>query len=188
MYRKKGLYVFRFFKNFRWVYVITDDRLPCQNERPVFGTCKNLNELWVPLIEKAYAKLHGCYQSLISGFIDDALTELTGLVAEKILLHDKAEIFPNKSIGDKDTFWEFLLSRVKEKCLMGCSRSNNGEKEIVINGERTGIIAGHAYSVLDAFEMPNPNKNAHRQSHRILRVRNPWGQKEWTGKWSDRSD
>jgi len=40
--------------------------------------------LWVPLIEKAYAKLHGCYESLISGFIDDALSDLTGFVAEKL--------------------------------------------------------------------------------------------------------
>jgi calpain len=86
MYRKNGLYVFRFFKDFEWRYVIVDDRLPCStlNGLPVFGSCMNSHELWVPLIEKAYAKLHGCYETLISGFIDDALTDLTGLVAEKI--------------------------------------------------------------------------------------------------------
>lgn len=28
-YRRKGLYVFRFFKNFKWIYVVVDDRLPC---------------------------------------------------------------------------------------------------------------------------------------------------------------
>jgi len=61
-YRYKGMYVFRFFKNFQWLYVIIDDRLPCEIDGPpVFGQCKELNELWVPLIEKAYAKLHGCY-------------------------------------------------------------------------------------------------------------------------------
>jgi Calpain family cysteine protease len=68
--------------------VLIDDRLPCQNSKPVFGTCKNENETWVPLIEKAYAKLHTCYEALISGFIDDALSELTGFVAEKVILHD----------------------------------------------------------------------------------------------------
>ena len=85
-YRKKGIYVMRFFKEFKWRYVIIDDRLPCSktNRIPVFGKCTNLHELWVPLIEKAYAKIHGCYETLISGFIDDALTDLTGLVAEKI--------------------------------------------------------------------------------------------------------
>jgi calpain, invertebrate len=97
MYRKKGLYVFRFYKNFNWVYVIVDDRLPCENSKPVFGRCTNLNEIWVPLIEKAYAKLHGCYEALISGFIDDAMTDLTGFVAEKLILQDKQTgVFPHK--------------------------------------------------------------------------------------------
>lgn len=29
MYRKKGIYVLRFYKEFGWRYVIIDDRLPC---------------------------------------------------------------------------------------------------------------------------------------------------------------
>ena len=37
-YRYKGMYVFRFFKNFQWLYVIVDDRLPCEIDGPpVFG-------------------------------------------------------------------------------------------------------------------------------------------------------
>jgi len=70
--------------------VIIDDRIPCfsATNKPVFGRCAELQELWVPLIEKAYAKLHGCYETLVSGFIDDALTDMSGLVAEKIQMHD----------------------------------------------------------------------------------------------------
>jgi hypothetical protein len=84
------MYVMRFFKEFEWRYVIIDDRIPCykSNNMPVFGRCTDLNELWVPLIEKAYAKIHGCYETLISGFIDDALNDMTGLVAEKIKVHN----------------------------------------------------------------------------------------------------
>jgi calpain len=63
LYRKKALYVMKFFKDFKWRYVIIDERLPCYrgNGLPAFGKNKELHELWVPLIEKAYAKLHGCY-------------------------------------------------------------------------------------------------------------------------------
>jgi hypothetical protein len=86
IYRKRGIYVFKFFKDFKWLYVIIDDRVPCIDNYPVFGSCRDPVETWVPMIEKAYAKLHGCYEALISGFIDDALTDLTGFVAEKLIL------------------------------------------------------------------------------------------------------
>ena len=39
-----------------------DDRLPCKElGEVIYAQCRDLNELWVPLIEKAYAKLHNCY-------------------------------------------------------------------------------------------------------------------------------
>jgi|LauGreDrversion4_2_1035121.scaffolds.fasta_scaffold117940_2 calpain len=40
---------------------------------------------------------------------------------------------------------------------MGCSRSNAGEMEVEIDGEKTGIIGGHAYGLMDAFEVPDEN-------------------------------
>jgi len=78
------MYVFRFFKNYQWRYVIIDDRLPCYKRgygepELVYGKCRAQNEFWVPLIEKAYAKIHNCYEALISGFIDDGLTDMTAL-------------------------------------------------------------------------------------------------------------
>lgn len=117
MYEKYGIYVFRFFKNFEWRYVIIDDRIPCYkaNKLPVFARCSDINELWVPLIEKAYAKIHCCYEALISGFIDDGLTDLTGFVAEKINMHDKNELFPNKKLGTPEQFWSYLKDRVGEE-------------------------------------------------------------------------
>jgi len=43
------------------------------NKKLVFSNCKNPQEFWAPLIEKAYAKLHNCYQALNSGYVDNAL-------------------------------------------------------------------------------------------------------------------
>jgi calpain, invertebrate len=106
LYRAKGIYVFRFFKDFKWIYVIIDDRIPCVDKSPVFSRCKDPTETWVSLIEKAYAKLHGCYETLFSGYIDDALVEMTGFVSEKFYLHDSNDFFPNPAIGSKEKFWE----------------------------------------------------------------------------------
>lgn len=129
-YRMRGIYVLRFFKNFEWIYVIIDDRIPINTEtkQPVFGSCKNAHELWVALIEKAYAKLHGCYEQLISGYIDEGICELTAFQPEKILIrNEKTGDFPHKTIKDQygndseNGFWEFLLARDRDNCLMGCS-------------------------------------------------------------------
>ena len=79
-YREIGLYVIRLYKDFEWIYVIVDERVIVNKKtnKPVFGSCINSHELWVSLIEKAYAKLHGCYENLTSGYVDEGIQELTG--------------------------------------------------------------------------------------------------------------
>lgn len=49
-------------------------------------------------------------------------------------------------------------------------------------------MTGHAYGIIDAFELRDDNMANPRKTHRILRVRNPWGKMEWKGKWSDKSE
>jgi hypothetical protein len=73
----------RFFKDFSWRYVIIDKYLPTVDYMLCFAKCLDEEELWVPLIEKAYAKLTGCYQALTSGNIDDGLVDMTGYACEK---------------------------------------------------------------------------------------------------------
>ena len=74
-FRAIGLYVIRIFKNHQWIYVLVDERIPVdiKSRKPVFGRCQNIHEMWVPLIEKAYAKMHGCYENLISGYVDEGI-------------------------------------------------------------------------------------------------------------------
>jgi len=159
------------------------------NGLPVFARCTELHELWVPLIEKAYAKIHGCYQSLISGFLDDGLSDMTGQVSEKLTIQNpKSNTFPSKEVGDKDTFWKFLLERKADGCMMGCSTSGGTEGPIQIDGEPCGVLSGHAYGLIDVFEIPDPDMTNPRKTHRLLRIRNPWGKGEWKNKWSDESE
>lgn len=47
-----------------------------------------------------------------------------------------------------------------------------------------GMVAGHAYAVLDARQV----KDSGGRNDRILKLRNPWGEFEWNGDWSDKSD
>lgn len=55
------MYRVKFCKNGVWVTVTVDDYFPCYPEgEPLFARAHG-NELWVMLLEKAYAKLHGNY-------------------------------------------------------------------------------------------------------------------------------
>jgi len=86
--------------------VIVDERIPVlkptaekPDRKPVFACAKDPKEMWVFLIEKAYAKLHGCYGNLISGYIDEGIQELTGFQPEKILIRNETTgCFPHKMI------------------------------------------------------------------------------------------
>ena len=73
-----GIYRVKLCKNGEWVTVTIDDYFPCYPEgEPLFAKCHG-NELWVLLLEKAYAKLHGNYYLLKGGYANEALLDLTG--------------------------------------------------------------------------------------------------------------
>jgi hypothetical protein len=121
---------------------------------------------------------------LTSGFIDDGVVDMTGYVCEKRKLNDKDGNFLYKTVAEIDDFWEYLMNNKRSGSLMGCSVAGAGtESHVKIDGEDTGILAGHAYAINDVIELPG--KIGKRKIHRLLRVRNPWGKTEWQGKWSD---
>jgi hypothetical protein len=97
-------------------------------------------------------------------------------------------MFPHAKLGDKEEFWTYLKTRSDEKSMMGCSVVGDVEREIMIDGQKMGIMTGHAYGILKAFEVKDPKMVNPRKTHRLLMIRNPWGQLEWKGKWSDQSD
>eukprot|EP01125_Pyxidicula_operculata_P018703 TRINITY_DN666_c0_g1_i1.p1 TRINITY_DN666_c0_g1~~TRINITY_DN666_c0_g1_i1.p1 ORF type:complete len:735 (+),score=183.88 TRINITY_DN666_c0_g1_i1:24-2228(+) len=169
-----GFYQFRFFKSGEWREVTIDDRIPCVQKdgkwRPAFAQCKDINELWVPLIEKAFAKLHGSYFKLEAGFTDEGFVDLTGGCQEVILVKDHN----SGKFNSRGGLWGVISRCLHEGWLLGTS-CNGGREE----DDGSGILTGHAYSILEAREL-GPNL-------RLLKIRNPWGKKEWTGRWSDKS-
>lgn len=57
-YNKEGIYRIKLCKNGEWHLITIDDYIPCYfNGGPMFSRA-NGEELWVMLLEKAYAKMH----------------------------------------------------------------------------------------------------------------------------------
>lgn len=84
----------RFCKDGEWQVVTVDDFLPVDrgNGELVFGHATR-NQLWVSVIEKAYAKLHGSYGALHPGGEDaEALEELTGAPCESVDLEETQDL------------------------------------------------------------------------------------------------
>eukprot|EP01066_Platyproteum_vivax_P006342 Platyproteum_vivax@DN2139_c0_g1_i1.p1 len=82
---EEGVYGVRFFKDGRWMWVIVDDQIlfDLTTNRPYFAHSLDLKGMWAPIIEKAYAKLHGFYSSIsLGGDLDEALVDLTGGIAK----------------------------------------------------------------------------------------------------------
>ncbi|KAK0457825.1 uncharacterized protein EV420DRAFT_1687674 [Desarmillaria tabescens] len=194
-----GVYGFIFFRDNKWVEVIVDDLLYTSvpkyeelssAEKQLYHHDKALynkssrkgsatlyfarsgtdGETWVPLIEKAYAKLHGSYGALSGGWSCEAVEDLTGGVTCFI---------PSNDILDPDLFWTEELLKANHDRLFGVSfqdldSSRSGKDSIKVSG----LISRHAYSVLRAVEC---------KGKRFVVIRNPWGDSEWTGPWSDGS-
>jgi hypothetical protein len=83
-----GAYNVRFCKNGMWSTVRVDDFFPCYpGAGPMFSRSHG-NELWVLLAEKAFAKIHGNYAALRSGWVYEALMDLTGSPCQTFRLDD----------------------------------------------------------------------------------------------------
>jgi len=172
-YASKGIYTVRFFKNGKWKHVSIDDRIPCSpTGKPLYARCKEPHQVWVTLLEKAYAKVNGrCYQNLISGTMTYALKDLTGGDPQVVNLLDPqtADECNNGFLWQKFKLW------VKQRNLLGSCYSlpRKEKREEEFDG---GIVRGHAYSIIDVKE---------HHDLKFMQIRNPWGMKEWKGRWAD---
>ncbi|KAL4679297.1 hypothetical protein H8959_008947 [Pygathrix nigripes] len=149
----------------RWVDVVVDDRLPVREGKLMFVRSEQRNEFWAPLLEKAYAKLHGSYEVMRGGHMNEAFVDFTGGVGEVLYLRQN-------SMG---LFSALRHALAKESLVGATALSDRGEYRT-----EEGLVKGHAYSVTGTHKVFLGFTKV-----RLLRLRNPWGRVEWTGAWSD---
>ena len=117
--KQHQLFVFRFFKQGKPVFVIVDNMIPTYElvdgtPRPFFARCGNPLLFWVQLVEKAYAKLHGRYYALHGGSTDEALEDLLGVVVENCFIDD------GTTMTDKTSLFNTLRTLTFNHAIVGC--------------------------------------------------------------------
>jgi len=196
-----GVYGFIFHQDGGWVSVIVDDLLMTNipkwesldaNQKLLYHedkdhynetarTSGNIlyyarggeeDETWVPLIEKAYAKLYTNYSHLEGGVTHHSVEDLTGGVSV---------VYLTKDILDTGRFWSEELMLANKDRLFACGfydadgpADDPWSEQPVVQG----LLGGRSYSVLRAAEF---------NGRRFLVLRNPWGKSEWKGPWSNGS-
>ncbi|CAD6191949.1 unnamed protein product [Caenorhabditis auriculariae] len=162
-----GIFHFQFWRYGRWVDVVIDDRLPTIDGKLCYMRSNEHNEFWSALLEKAYAKVYGSYESLEGGTTTEALEDFTGGLTE----------FFDLRKADKATILATMVRGMQMGSLFGCSIDADANvKEAQL---QNGLVRGHAYSITSLHTV---------NGIPLIRLRNPWGNsKEWNGAWSDGS-
>ncbi|KAF2669359.1 cysteine proteinase [Microthyrium microscopicum] len=195
-----GVYGFVFFRDGEWIWTVIDDNLYLntsdyqwddydargEKERKwkeryqtgstalYFARSSDLNETWLPLLEKAFAKVHGDYGSIEGGLMGEGVEDMTGGVTSCL--------YTNR-ILNKNRLWTELKNENKEFLW---ALGSPGASDTTA---KNGIALSHAYSISEAVEV----KGEDGKTVKLVKVRNPWGKRnqagngEWDGPWSDGS-
>ncbi|KAJ8314332.1 hypothetical protein KUTeg_008893 [Tegillarca granosa] len=169
-----GIFHCRFWNFGQWEDVYIDDFIPTIYKRESIVSARSVekNEMWVTLLEKAFAKFWGGYTEIENNdLIMDAHRCLTGGMSEMILSKDK-----KKNIQPQEIFHRL------ESSLLRANTSATACVDEASDG-KFGLEGDHAFSVTGTATAKMKNG----EEVQLVCLRNPWGGTEWTGPWSEMS-
>ena len=152
--------------NSEWKIIIIDDFFPCnkKNNFPIF--CKPFkNEIWIMLLEKAWAKINNGYINIDNGYSFDVFNSLTPFSSE-IIIH--------KDFKKENELWYLIRKNDLKNNILTCITKKDDDIE------NFGLVSCHSCSIIKTCEKIIKGKKI-----KLIQIRNPWGKKEWNGKYSN---
>ena len=164
----QGIFSVKMYKNGIFQEIVIDNYIPCQDGAPCFSKA-NGNELWVIILEKAWAKVHGSYERIEAGFAHEVMRDLTGAPSFDVDV-DEEGLFDKLETYDQRHF------------MMAASAGSTEASAETL--EDLGLVAQHSYGLLAAKKIITDDG----EELQLVQLRNPWGSFEWKGDWSDDSE
>jgi hypothetical protein len=202
----EGVFCVRFWVNNAWQWVVTDARFLVMRDAhrtvdeptvpyegaadpakgkfcmPTGAHSESINEFWLALLEKCWAKLNGSYSDIFSGTTADALLALLPYAAAHTSFDVKAGAEAEAAAFEKVTQW---LARDWPVCLGSVAAKEGEVGGAAGSGEAVaddGIVRGHAFTLTRTAVAPRADGS----TLNIVQLRNPWGTGEWLLECSDR--
>ena len=156
------------------VHITVDDQLPYYYSSsrgryyPVYARYGENDKTWSMVMESAFAKLHGNYSRIEGGISSYGVSYLNGSPFEYF--------YPDNTT--EQGYWDYVIDKMDNNGLIlaGTPCDNGGDNTTNDNG----LVNCHQYSLIDHAILPNGQK--------LLKIRNPWGQENYYGPYSDYGD
>eukprot|EP01064_Diplonema_japonicum_P008935 TRINITY_DN16409_c2_g1_i1.p1 TRINITY_DN16409_c2_g1~~TRINITY_DN16409_c2_g1_i1.p1 ORF type:complete len:939 (+),score=223.98 TRINITY_DN16409_c2_g1_i1:198-2819(+) len=171
-----GIHRLRFCLDGAWSDIVVDDFLPFSGCNLAFAQNRvTPTELWIPLLEKAYAKAVGSYAGLKSAQCGYAFTDLTGCPTKITAITGSQEEFETirTELHEGATM---VLGTPGKNLMSSYSAAKPADQETWDRYRSMDLICEHSYSVL----------GLHDEGETLLKLRNPWGTTQhglWKGTW-----
>lgn len=178
-----GVYSLKICYNGMWRQLVLDDFFPCLPFGTYMFSKSEKNELWVPLLEKLFAKKYEGYFQLVNTNFVDALTDLTGCPVFKTQ-------FDLMNIHKQD-YAESIYKNLKDwknkKYVIGAELNPS-----LHQNDDNSAPQNFTYSIIRVIEVdhskyPVQGKSA-KEASKLINIRNLWGLFQWEGKWSHNSE
>lgn len=170
-YNEEGIFTIRAFVKGRPEDITIDDYFPVYSHQPAFAKPSPDGGWWLPLLEKAFAKVHVNYEMISSGSHSEAARFLTGAPSQEF----------TSNVETIDELWSNIHNAIENDYLVTAACFI----------EWKGLVAGHGYIVQDFVKVINPDGS----HYKLVKVRNPWktigdsnmkgsSHGDWVGKFS----